>query len=328
MRPTLKLKIVSGIAVVALAAVAVGLFGSHLVGQVRDQSSQSAAESQHQMAFVATIQGEVLDAQLYAMLLEFGPGSYKGVMLPLTLSTSRKASEDILALGREHLSPKATEALRELDVPLSTLNKTYNQLLKADLPVPDPTAPIYDAAHDPGSKVGLTLEQTIVGASAKLGQQVAADANLSRQAASARASHSVRLLLWIVAAIGLAGMLFGFWFATRLVRRVKATAQVLERVAEGDLTTRVEVRGRDEISQMATALNTTITTVHDVVSQLESQALELSDFADRSSERTSTTGTDQDSVQLAGMAANLAAMIALFVIEDEETKAPQPVPVG
>ncbi|MFN8077681.1 MAG: HAMP domain-containing protein [Kineosporiaceae bacterium] len=36
-----------------------------------------------------------------------------------------------------------------------------------------------------------------------------------------------------------------------MVRRIRATADTLRQVADGDLTTRAAVAGRDEIGQMA-----------------------------------------------------------------------------
>jgi methyl-accepting chemotaxis protein len=109
--------------------------------------------------------------------------------------------------------------------------------------------------------------------------------------ADSTANRSV-LQMWAMALIGAVVMLgFGIALAASITRPLRKTVAVLEEVANGDLTQRLDVTRDDELGQMATALNTTLSTVHDVVAQLESDADRLLTFANRVSDD-STSASD------------------------------------
>jgi signal transduction histidine kinase len=75
-----------------------------------------------------------------------------------------------------------------------------------------------------------------------------------------RETRTVRDLdrvLWISGGIGTAlGGLVGLLVATRLGRRLTASADTAQRIADGDLTARLEPQGKDEVAKLATAVNT------------------------------------------------------------------------
>jgi methyl-accepting chemotaxis protein len=106
--------------------------------------------------------------------------------------------------------------------------------------------------------------------------------------AESTANRSV-LQMWSMVFIGaLLALGFGAALAGSITRPLRKTVAVLEEVAGGDLTKRLDVNRKDELGQMATALNTTLSTVHDVVSQLESDADRLLTYATRVSEDSSS----------------------------------------
>lgn len=75
-----------------------------------------------------------------------------------------------------------------------------------------------------------------------------------------RETEAVRDLdrvLWISGGIGIAlACVAGLLVATRLGRRLTAKAGAARRIADGDLTARLPLHGKDEITQLATAVNT------------------------------------------------------------------------
>ncbi|MEV7191080.1 HAMP domain-containing sensor histidine kinase [Streptomyces sp. NPDC093510] len=75
-----------------------------------------------------------------------------------------------------------------------------------------------------------------------------------------REAETVRDLdrvLWISGGFGTAlACLAGLLVATRLGRRLTAKARAAQRIAEGDLTARLPLHGKDEITQLAAAVNT------------------------------------------------------------------------
>ncbi|MFE6398860.1 ATP-binding protein [Streptomyces alboflavus] len=75
-----------------------------------------------------------------------------------------------------------------------------------------------------------------------------------------REAETVRDLdrvLWISGAIGTAlACVAGLLVATRLGRRLTASADTAQRIADGDLTARLPLRGQDEITRLTAAVNT------------------------------------------------------------------------
>ena len=70
-------------------------------------------------------------------------------------------------------------------------------------------------------------------------------------------------LILAVVMIGVFVTIIGFYLRSVVQRPLERTVQVLEGVADGDLTQRLEVDSRDEIGQMAAALNKTVTTLQE-----------------------------------------------------------------
>jgi methyl-accepting chemotaxis protein len=119
-----------------------------------------------------------------------------------------------------------------------------------------------------------------------------------------------------VAAALIMGLVFAFVMAARLVSPIRKTVKVLDNVANGDLTQRLDVHRRDELGQMATALNSMVGTMHDVICQIETEATALSEYDAATA-----------SSSLSEMADNLSLMISVFTVEDESAPAPMPVAV-
>ncbi len=70
-----------------------------------------------------------------------------------------------------------------------------------------------------------------------------------------------------------------------VIKPIAEVHDLLEGLAGGDLTRRIEVRSRDEVGQMAEALNATVENMSEVLGKIEQDSSELT----RASERLSTT---------------------------------------
>ena len=110
------------------------------------------------------------------------------------------------------------------------------------------------------------------------------------------------LLAVLLAAIVL-GILLGLAFSASMVRPLRKAVKVLQDVAAGDLTAHMEVDRTDEFGAMATALNTSISSLHDVVRQIDQDADTLA----------ATLGNENQ--EAAGMADNLHNMISMFITD-------------
>ena len=126
---------------------------------------------------------------------------------------------------------------------------------------------------------------------------------------------TVMLVIAILLAIAL-----GLIVAQSIRRPLRQAVAVLEEVANGDLTQRLDVQSADEVGQMAIALNSSLATVHDVIQQIESDASKLSTLAGTQSAGSgAAAGSVSELAELAEMAENLNAMISVFHTESVST---------
>ena len=100
---------------------------------------------------------------------------------------------------------------------------------------------------------GLALN--LIGQVDRLVTAAEVDANTAN-AASTQAIGTGRTLLLVISAVGIAGALLISWgFVGRiLVRRIGKLSARMRRMAEGDLEAEVDVKGQDEVAEMAQAL--------------------------------------------------------------------------
>jgi methyl-accepting chemotaxis protein len=77
-----------------------------------------------------------------------------------------------------------------------------------------------------------------------------------------------------IAAIAL-GLVFALWISGSIARPLRLAVSVLKKVAEGDLTQQLNVKSRDEIGAMASALNQTIGKMNSTLKAIQSGAEEV-----------------------------------------------------
>ncbi|WP_433210134.1 methyl-accepting chemotaxis protein [Dactylosporangium sp. CS-047395] len=117
-----------------------------------------------------------------------------------------------------------------------------------------------------------------------------------------------RMLMIIAAVVGLiAAFGIGMWVTALVVRPLRRVADVLGAVADGDLTTKVDVRSTDEVGVMAAALNkatdsmrVTVQTMDHTATSLASSAGELTGV---SAQIASGTGEVSDQAGVVALAA-------------------------
>jgi methyl-accepting chemotaxis protein len=89
----------------------------------------------------------------------------------------------------------------------------------------------------------------------------------------------IGLVMLLVAGVAIA-MLLGTLIVRSIVSPLRESVDTLERVAAGDLTATVEVRGTDELAQMGTALNATVAQTAEAMSSITSGATTLATSAE------------------------------------------------
>ncbi len=136
-------------------------------------------------------------------------------------------------------------------------------------------------------------------------------------AASQASTDELLILLGALAAVAIAVSL-SLVIARAIRQPLTQTGRVLEQVAEGDLTVRMDRSNHDEFGAMAAALNTGVSTMHDVIVALDAQAETLAEFAELAVSHTSAEERAADAETLAELASTLTAMISIFTLRNDE----------
>ncbi|UOY00624.1 methyl-accepting chemotaxis protein [Blastococcus sp. PRF04-17] len=147
-------------------------------------------------------------------------------------------------------------------------------------------------------------------------------AQLRQEARDADSStRDIAVLVTVLAALG--GLLVAFMVSRGIVRGVREVRGGLDRVAAGDLTVRLPVRGHDELGQMAAALNTATeamaTTVSDIVSSADAVAASSEELSASSAQiSASAEETSAQSGVVAGAAEEVSRSVATVAAGAEE----------
>jgi len=104
------------------------------------------------------------------------------------------------------------------------------------------------------------------------------DASLDKKSAQAKEVYQQAvMIIMICAAVALAlGAALAFFITRSVTHPLKAVGAVIETVAQGDLTQRVEIHSKDELGDLARTLNTTNEGLREMVLQIQESALAIS----------------------------------------------------
>lgn len=97
-------------------------------------------------------------------------------------------------------------------------------------------------------------------------------------------NHEARQALWEAILIGLIGLVVMFFIILRIANvitnPIKNGIRFAERIARGDLTTKLEVEGNDEIAQFSNNLNKMSEQIRSIVEQIQKMSVALSESSD------------------------------------------------
>ncbi|WP_345733964.1 methyl-accepting chemotaxis protein, partial [Cryptosporangium minutisporangium] len=110
------------------------------------------------------------------------------------------------------------------------------------------------------------------------------------------AANSAKTLMVIVLVVGLVlAVALALWIGRSIARRVAAVRDVLDSVADGDLTRHAPVDSRDEVGVMAVAVNRATESIRQTVAALSASARTLADSSQQlSASAEAIAGTAQD----------------------------------
>jgi methyl-accepting chemotaxis protein len=161
----------------------------------------------------------------------------------------------------------------------------------------------------------LLAVSILTGQTSPLAAQAVAQLDVASQAEQTQAASvladakstytSARTLVIVILAVGLLIGLAMAWYVTRLVLRpLRIVSEVLDHVAEGDLTYVANVASRDELGRMAQALDRANARTRDVVQTFTATAHTLASSAEELS------ATSREISDAADQASNEAGMVS------------------
>ncbi len=280
---SLRAKLIAGFVLVAALSAGLGIYAERLLSEVHHESSalvelgvrplQQAAGVQHQLNLSATF---AVSLYYTAILAEAGlaPASSLDEATAGFLTAHAAATEGLSALGELELSDEERNELDNVVAINSSLSRAAGALLGVELEVLDESAPEVDLVADPLAAITAQSEafngfrdQITAGADAR-------GAAIDDKVGSAKTSLTVVILLVLAIAIAIGWILSG-----RIARRVQLASSSLLRAAAGDLTSRLDADGTDEIGQMGAALNRTLQHTAEMITAIDISAVRLAESA-------------------------------------------------
>jgi methyl-accepting chemotaxis protein len=268
-------KIQVGIGIAASAAVLVGLTG---LATISDLGSKNEALYSDNVAPLTSLAAMSRQLQaIRARYLEYGVAS---------ASTREKLGEQIAE--RDELLQTALDEYRPGAVETATVTEfeqAYQDLTGTARNTLIPLAVKRDVAGFATAYRETFLPQMTRAADAVEAENEAQLAQAAQRAADSRESASAARRTLIIVLIGgvLAAVLLGAYVSRVIVRRLDKVKASLTAMAGGDLTAKVDVRGRDEVGQMAAMLAVAQQQTRDVVAQVGAAAQSLSAAAEQTS---------------------------------------------
>jgi len=156
------------------------------------------------------------------------------------------------------LQPALAARARELELSLALWDARGQPLARSGDALPKRLAP--------APELGFWGSRSVIGVNLRLPDGRTLGVGAPRSEISAHGPWSLPLPL-LIAALGVLLALLAFPIARRITRRLARLSESLERFGQGDLSARVEVRGRDEIAALARRFNASAERIEALVAQ-------------------------------------------------------------
>lgn len=267
------------------------------------QTSSTGEQGRESVTATRTL-AEVNDAQHTASVVLACAYTLLTTLDPATRSTVVERSTEHAGELREQLDTIAAGRSRwGIDDEVAVLLSTAGPVLTAS-----------DAIATAGGQLTAAQVQTVQqawdafdeGSDALKSTLTGVVADLQREAAAGETD--ARWLFGIIGGLTVPLVLITMWLLARsIVRPVRQTRAVLEHVAAGDFTQRLPLRGNDELTDMAHALNTTVDRVGTALASIAEESGVLTDASGnlRDVSRQLATGADRLAAESTAAAASI-----------------------
>ncbi len=282
-------KVLAGFLLVCVVTGVLGVLALGQMGKIFDAGSEVTTVRLPIVNAMSTFQEKVRDA--HALLYEVGIQALNDeadAMEALTTEYHNVTTQADQALTGQAITEEFAQSTEFTALQQAWANwKTYvdSQLL-ISVQAGQPGIYLSNLASDkPGG--GETNYDKVLAATDAASATAVADAQrLTEQANTVYQAARRTILVLVVVTIGVA-LGLGFVLAGAIAKPLRRSVGVLTKVAEGDLTQRLDVRSRDEVGQMAEALNTSVEATQEALRAIRESAVTLAS----SSEELSATSS-------------------------------------
>jgi methyl-accepting chemotaxis protein len=302
---SVRAKILSAVALLALVAVAVGVVGIQGMGAIRSRADQLQNGSVVPLAHLSDIHDNQLKARMdfFGYVLET---DQKGRDDRLSsLNEDDKAVADALAAYKQ-TSSVDTQDVKVFEGEWSQYLQIRDQQMRplADQGQRAQVMVMQAEKAQPHISTAADALDALQAAEKKAGSRRAAAADTTY--VSSRTTTIAVLLIGLLFAVALS-----LYVAKLLVAAVRKVSYVLEGLAEGDLTRPADVASDDEVGRMARALNRATTNLRGIVAAVSNSA---DTVAGSSEELTSVSGqigaSAEETAAQAGMVSAAAEQVS------------------
>ena len=309
-------KLLVGFLLVGAAGAAVGLVSLNRLGATEHRLETMYYKSVTGVRLIGEVNTSVMESRKLVsdLGLEIGQGDQDGLDAAVTKIIANDKLVD------EELQEYEAIALAKRAPLLKTLREAharYAEMLEADVV---PLARANKLAEFKAARKAKTQPQIeiVISSLESLTRDVSADAKKSLAEADTEAA-SARILVLMLIGLALAVAVTLALFIGRMVARpLRRTVEVLEGLADGRLDQTLEIDTRDEVGQMATALNTAMGKLREAMSQIAGSSHSL---ASSSEELSAVSSQMTNSAQESASQANLVSAAAEQVSHNIQTVA-------
>ncbi|GIM98582.1 chemotaxis protein [Planomonospora venezuelensis] len=258
-------KIVIAVAILALTAVVTGVTGLMKIGSLEDVHDQQVNKA---FPLLATLQHVALTAKAAANdergFLLTGDAEFRDESLGRFAEIDATLGQARTFAGSPGEVARVDELADDLDAWKDALSAEYA------LYATDKAAAVEESTHGRTRELRKAYEEKMQATLTEIGEKIGASAEFNETVDSAR------FLVILVLVIGMIwGVISALLISRAIVGPVRSVAALLKRVSEGDLTGRVTVRSRDEIGEMAGALNRAVESMRGAVRTIDGSSTSL-----------------------------------------------------
>jgi methyl-accepting chemotaxis protein len=312
-------KLLLSVLVIALVAVSTSVLSIARMADLEDELKQMKSEHVDSLQQLGELRGgyALMFRGLLLMNIQAGPetAALKAEGLKNVEQADTKVDAALAAYRKLAASSETRLAALDEFAEAWRVHSGLRDAILLGKPLP---AGIEMPAPDQITNAFVSRETVMNGAVAKLAAAEDSEADaVADQAASEMASARLILIVSLVVGLALA-LALAFWVARLIRRQLRDVGDSLDAVADGDLTKVATVRSRDELGQMAVAVNRSNAAVRTAVEALAAGARTLGDNSQR---LTGVTGRLADSARTTASQATVVAATAGDVSTNVQTVA-------